>query len=71
MDEVKIQSGFVQGIITKIIRKILAKKLDVDLGIVFNEPIYVKFDGENANVHLNVSAALSKDDLSKLLKDLV
>lgn len=71
MDEVKIQTGFVQGIITKIIRKIVAKKLGVDLGIMFNEPISVKFDGENANVHLNVSAALSKDDLSKLLKDLV
>lgn len=71
MDEVKIQSGFVQGIITKLVRKIVAKKLGVDLGIVFNEPISIKFDGENANVRLNVSAALSKDDLSKLLKDLV
>lgn len=71
MDEVKIQSGFVQGIITKFVRKIVAKKLGVDLGIVFNEPISITFDGENANVRLNVSAALSKDDLSKLLKDLV
>lgn len=71
MDEVRIQTGFVQGIITKLIRKIVAKKLGVDLGIMFNEPISIKFDGENANVHLNVSAALSKDDLSKLLKDLV
>ena len=71
MDEVRIQTGFVQGIITKIIRKIVAKKLGVDLGITFNEPISVKFDGENANVRLSVMAALSKDDLSKLLKDLV
>lgn len=71
MDEVKIQTGFVQGIITKLIRKIVAKKLGVDLGIMFNEPISVKFDGENANVRLSVTAALSKDDLSKLLKDLV
>jgi len=71
MDEVKIQTGFVQGIITKLVRKIVAKKLGVDLGITFNEPISVKFDGENANVRLSVTAALSKDDLSKLLKDLV
>lgn len=71
MDEVKIQTGFVQGIITKLVRKIVAKKLGVDLGIVFNEPISIKFDGENANVRLSVTAALSKDDLSKLLKDLV
>lgn len=71
MDEVKIQTGFMQNVITKIIRKIVAKKLGVDLGIMFNEPISVKFDGENANVRLSVTAAFSKDDLSKLLKDLV
>lgn len=71
MDEMRIQSGFMQGIITKLIRKAVAKKLGVDLGIMFREPISIKFDGENANVNLSITAALSKEDLSKLLKDLV
>lgn len=71
MDEMRIQSGFMQGIITKLIRKAVAKKLGVDLGITFREPISIKFDGENANVNLSITAALSKEDLSKLLKDLV
>jgi hypothetical protein len=71
MDEVKIGSGFIQGILTKIIAKAVAKKLGVNLNLNFNDPITVKFDGEQAIVHLNANAKLSKEDLGKLVKDLV
>ena len=71
MDEMRIQTGFMKILISKLIRKVAAKKLGVDIGIMFNEPISIKVDGENANISLSVTAALTKDDLSKLLKDLV
>lgn len=71
MDEMKIASGFMQNLIVKIINKVVSKKLGVNLGLRFNDPLSVKFDGEQATVHLNVTANLSKEDLSKLLKDLV
>ncbi len=71
MDEMKIASGFMQGLLTKIIGKVVAKKFGIGLNLKFDDPISVKFDGEQATVHLNVTANLSKEDLSKLLKDLV
>lgn len=71
MDEMKIASGFTQGLLAKIIGKVVAKKLGIGLNLKFDDPISVKFDGERAAVHLNVTANLSKEDLSKLLKDLV
>lgn len=71
MDELKIGSGFIQGILTRIIIKAVAKKLGVKLNLNFNDPLSVTFDGENALVHLNLNAKMSKEDLNKLVKDLV
>lgn len=71
MDEMRIASEFMQGIIAKVVSKIMTKKLGVGLNLKFNDPIFVKFDGDQAIVNLNVMAKMSKDDLSKLLKDLV
>lgn len=71
MDEMKIASGFMQGTLSRIIRKLVLKKLGIEPNLKFEDPISVKFDGEKATVHLNVTASLSKEDLSKLLKDLV
>ncbi len=71
MDEMKIASGFMQGTLSRIIRKLILKKLGIELDLKFEDPISVRFDGEKALLHLNVTASLSKEDLSKLLKDFV
>ena len=71
MDEVKIETGFMQGILSKIIAKAVSKKLGVNLNLKFINPIEVKFDGNQAVVNLNINAKLSKEDLAKLVKDLV
>lgn len=71
MDEMKIASGFMQGTLIRIIRKWLFKKLGIEIGLKFDDAISVKFDGEKATLHVSVTADMSKDDLSKLLKDLV
>lgn len=70
MDEMKIASGFVQGVIVRIVRKLVFKKLGIEPDLKFEDPVSVRFDGEKATLHLNVTAGLSKEDLSKLLKDL-
>lgn len=71
MDEVKIETGFMQGILSKIIAKAVSRKLGVNLNLKFASPIEVKFDGNQAVVNLNINAKLSKEDLAKLVKDLV
>lgn len=71
MDEVNIKSNFIQGIIIKIIKKVIKQKTGLNLELGFIEPIHVIFDGDKAKIHLNIDAELGKEDLQKLLKDLV
>ena len=70
MDEMRISTKFMQGIITKIIRKMVNKKLGVDPEVLFNSPIELKFDGDSASLHVDFTATISKNDISKILKDL-
>ena len=71
MDEMRITTKFMQGIIIKIIRKILVKKLGIDPTICFESPIELKIDGDTAQIHLNVTAIVSTDDISKIVKEYV
>ena len=71
MDQMIIETGFVQSILARIVTKAASKKLGVNLSLNFNDPISVQFDGEQALLHLNVNAKMSKEDLGKLVKDLV
>lgn len=71
MDQMIIETGFVQSILARIVTKAVSKKLGVNLNLDFNDPISVQFDGEQAFIHLNVNAQMSKEDLGKLVKDLV
>lgn len=71
MDEVNIRTGFFQGIIVKIIKKIIKQKTGYDPDLKFNDPIQLIFDGDKAKIHLNLDAELKKEDLQKILKDLV
>ena len=71
MDQMIIETGFVQSILTRVVKKAVSKKIGVNLDLNFNDPISIQFDGEQALVHLNVNAKMSKEDLGKLVKDLV
>lgn len=66
MDEMIIKSDFMRGIITKILRKALKKKLSIDANIDVKD-IHVVFDEDNANIHLELDANMSKSDLMGLL----
>ena len=71
MDEVNIKTGFMQAIIAKIIKKVIKQKTGYDPNLTFNDPIQMIFDGDKIKVHLNFDAELRKEDLQRILKDLV
>lgn len=71
MDEMRIASKFAQGIVSKILKKALAKKLGIEPVICFDSPIEMKIDGDTAQIHVDVTALLSTDDISKILKEYV
>lgn len=68
MDEMRITSGFARRIIGKLIQRTIRQKLGYDLDIRLNG-LYVSLDDDKANMHLNVNASLSKNDLARILKD--
>lgn len=71
MDEVNIETGFMQWIIAKIIKKVIKQKTGYDPNLTFNDPIQMIFDDNKIKVHLNFDAELRKEDLQRILKDLV
>lgn len=71
MDEVNIRSSLMQNAIAGIIKKLIRQKTGYDPELRFNDPIQLTFDGDKANVHLNIDAELNKEDLQALIKKLV
>lgn len=71
MDEMRVSTKFMQNIVSKILRKVIGKKLGCDPAITFNSPIEFKFDEENAQIHVDITASMTKEDISKLLKDFI
>lgn len=67
MDEMKIVTKFTRTVISKLVRITLRKRLGYDIDILLNEMNVTIIDGQ-AQVHLNVDAAMSKDELGKMLK---
>lgn len=68
MDEMNIVSKFTTGIVSKVVKVMLKKKLGCDIDIWLKEMKVTVTDG-NTHVHLDVDAELSKDELKKLLKE--
>lgn len=67
MDEMKIVSGFTRGIISKLVRMALRKKIGYDIDIQLNNIKATVVDGKT-HVHLDVDAELEKEELVKILK---
>ena len=68
MDLMKISSGFLRGIVSKLIKRAVKKK-GYNADIVLNE-FAAKFENGEATIHLNLDAKMSQDELTKLLKDI-
>jgi len=69
MDEMRIESKFTTGIISKLIGMSVRRKLGFNVDIQLNEVRTTVIDGKT-HVHLDVDAELSKEELNKLLKSI-
>lgn len=68
MDLMKISSGFLRGIVSKLIKRAVKKK-GYNADIVLNE-FAAKFENGEATIHLNLDAKMSQDELTKILKEI-
>lgn len=64
-----IVSKFTTNIISKIMKKVIKKKLGYEIDITLNEIKTTIVEGET-NVHLDIDAKLGKDELTKILKSI-
>lgn len=67
MDEMKIESKFARNVISKLLRRVLRKKLGYDIDIQMNELHATITDGK-AHLRMDVDAELDKEELIKILK---
>lgn len=71
MDEMVINTGFMQGIIKRIIEKAIEKKLGHKIEINFNGPIEANFNGDNLLITMNASASIKKDEIRDILAEVL
>lgn len=70
MDEMKIGSGFMKRMLRDIIRKLVKKNIGVDMTADIKD-LQVTFDGNAAHAHMELDVWMSKEELEKLLKNMV
>ena len=69
MDEMKVQSKLLRGIISKIISKNVKKKIESDCDISINELSFVN-DGNKTMVKLNIEAGIETSRIPEILNKL-
>lgn len=67
MDEMKIESKFMRGLVSRFVRKAVRDKMGLDVDIQLNGFRTTVID-EKTHVHLDVDLELTKEQLSKLTK---
>lgn len=66
MDEMKLTTKLMRGVVAKLLRNIFKKKFGCDVEINLND-FYVAYDESNANVHIDFNAKMDKDNLESVL----
>lgn len=65
----KIESKFITGIVSKIVKKVVRDKLGYNIDIQLNGLRTTVID-DKTHVHLDVDLELTKEELNKLLKSI-
>lgn len=65
----KIESKFMTGIVSKIVKKVVQNKLGCNADIQLNQFRTTTID-EKTHIHLDVDVELTKEELNKLLKSI-
>lgn len=68
MDEMKLGSKLMKGVVAKIIRKAIKNKFGCDVDLVING-FYISYDDNIANLHLDANAQMGKENLEAILKE--
>lgn len=69
MDELKIESNFMKGVINKIVGKILKKRLSSQTANFMANEVVIRRANGATFVHLSVVVELSDNDIMTLLKE--
>lgn len=70
MDEMNVISKFLTGVISKIMNKVLKKKLGYEINIKLNEVRANIIDGKT-HIHLDIDAEMDKEELMKMIGKLI
>lgn len=74
MDTMKIESGFMQFLISKIIKKALIKKTgnpDLEFQFIFNGPLTYKSDQSQTHIHVDADVYMDREEFEKLVREMV
>lgn len=66
IDEMKIGTNFMKGMLSKVINMTVKRKLGYDVGVKLND-FNVRVTDEKAHVHLNIDCDMSQAELTKVL----
>lgn len=69
MDTMKISSKFLRGVVSKLIKEIIKRKVGYDVDIQLDE-LMVTVDEGKAHFRINVGADISKDEFTKIIKEI-
>lgn len=69
MDEMKIESKFMTGIVSRLIKNAVRNKLGCNMDIQLNGFCTTVLD-DKTHVHLDIDLELTKDELNKLIKSI-
>lgn len=69
MDELKLQTKFMRGIVAKLISKAISKKFGCDISIQINELELENKDGK-VHIHANLSGEAKTDDIATIVKSI-
>jgi hypothetical protein len=68
MDEMKLTTKLMRGVVAKIIKRIIKNKFGCDVKVDLNT-FYVSYDENMATIHLDAAAQLDRANLENILKD--
>lgn len=69
MDTMKISSKFMRGVVSRLVKGIIKKEVGYDVDIHLDE-LMITFDDEKAHLRINAAADISKDELTKIIKEI-
>ncbi len=69
MDEMKIESNFTTGLVSKLVEMVVRKKFGYDVDVTLNKFRTTVIE-EKTHIHLDIELDLNKEELNKLMKSI-